>query len=101
MQNDELIRTLRQLHEMLRGHGVQFWPDKLAHLAQRVEAFGAQEASDQMKTELTELFGGMGTLTDLHICRQNGHVVHDEREANRQLRALRQKLWDAVHDRST
>ena len=48
-----------------------------------------------------QFFGGMGSLTDLFLCHENGHQQTAGRgfdEANRRVEALRHEIYEVVSD---
>ena len=66
----------------------QSWPDTL------LEIQSEGDRSKLLKRSVLDLYGTMGSLTDLLISRANGHEVVDEKAANIQLRRMVFELWD-------
>ena len=87
--------VLSRLATFLKDHNVSYAAvvESIHHrLAQRPE-----EPIAARDTEAIEaLFGGMGSLNDVYISRENGHVVEDEEEANQELDSLRAELWQKL-----
>ncbi len=50
------------------------------------------DATHLTEAERQNLFGGMGSLTDLYLSSENGHTVSDERKSNARLDNRRSRL---------
>jgi hypothetical protein len=91
-RRDRLLTLLTQLDDLLALHHVRY--DVLVHeLRQRIGEEEGRSVSDDAKAAVLAMFGGMGSLTDIWICRDNGHRVDDEKEANSKLAALKSELY--------
>jgi len=90
-QLERLRAVLAELEIFLQRHRVVTWSDKLRGL--RPET-GDRECLPELQKKVRELFGGMGSLSDLWLGRANGHDVEDERSANIELDILRERLWE-------
>ena len=77
--------SLKKLEELLRKHDVFFWVNKI------------KAARDE--EDLRRLFGGMGSLNDLIICKANGHQVEDEEAANKELDCLTRQVWRLISEK--
>ena len=92
MTNVNLERAEQYLIEMsdlLADNGCSlFWADQLKSLAAKKTMH-----PDDFRSQIKSLFGGMGSLTDLVICKSDGTM---DRELNIVFDVLRQKLYDVI-----
>jgi len=96
MNKTEVIILLRQLEDLMNSHRVSFAVVIHQLITQLTEATDA-ELSDPLLRDVRSLFGGIGSLNDVCISKLNGHLVDNEREANRRLDELRDTLWNQIH----
>ena len=72
------------------------WSEKLRRLAAQLGTTSDQDEIRRLiEREHRVLFGGMGSLNDLWIDPENGHVVSNPRDANRKLDEFRDRLYEA------
>lgn len=97
MKKLEAEVILRDMEDFLASHNEGAWPPILHDL--RARASGAQDERlpPSLIQDIRELFGGMGSLSDLWISKLNGHRVENEQRANDTLNTLREALWNALH----
>lgn len=88
---DDVIATLSELKEFLLRYEVSW-----ALNVDEVLRIAAWNREYELKNTVTAMFGGMGSLNDIYICRVNGHNVQDEAAANAELDRLRGKLWSSA-----
>lgn len=89
MNNIKIIKDLLlRLTALLRGAGQLEWADRMA-------LYGAQLDSDPEGTvaQVRRLYGGMGSLNDIVLYKDNRPLVRE----NTELDALRTELYDACH----
>jgi len=84
-ETDLLLKVLDDLEQLLLQHGENFWGEWINSVSTRIrngDGYGLEE--------LLGFYGGMGSLTDLIICPENGHRIEKEDEArvNAQLKDL-------------
>lgn len=105
---NQLATCLKDGAEMLSAYEVRLKPERRwsEDLLQLLGELKAIESVEELKAFIVRhrrgLFGGMGSLLDLVIGPENGHVAHDFRKANEQLDAFRQRLyvaWQAIRKR--
>ena len=89
MNSLRLSESLTECSELLQSVGETFWSGK-------IEAVLAQGISDYCARGILEWYGGMGSFSDLMICRINGHDVRseDEPEINQKLSVLRTMIYE-------
>jgi len=91
----DLRATLQDLANFLERYG----DDKWAPILRQKYAFVAVDC--KVLRELKGMFGGWGSLTDLAIARENGHLVADldeTRQVNKELSRLRSKLYATIKE---
>ncbi len=90
-----LLDGLDELIELLRHHGEEHWADWLAADRRSLTRHDSQGIE-----HLLSAFGGMGSLTDLHLSGVNGHRVTDAEEsgANERLSTLRSRVHTLARD---
>ncbi|MEJ6784292.1 DUF6966 domain-containing protein [Aminobacter sp. Piv2-1] len=79
-----LLEAMRELQRLLKQNGEDFWSirvERAADTVARSDAYGL--------TQFLDLFGGMGSLTDL-VLRQDGQPSKAE---NDRLETLRSNAW--------
>ena len=87
-QSTHLNELLTDCMKLLQSVGETFWSEKIEAVVERgISPFAARS--------ILEWYGGMGSFTDLLICRINGHDVEvgDEPEINKRLSALRTEIY--------
>jgi len=88
----ELISILSRLVTFLQSHGVRY-ATVVENYLKKLEAASAEEDISRISAEVREqMLKGMGSLNDVWISRENGHIVSDEKAANSQLEMLREEL---------
>jgi hypothetical protein len=92
----DVVAALRAVEDLLRKHGVNY-ATVVNSVRQTVESQGDRDAAST-RASVRALFGGMGTLTDVVITKENGHLVEDERSANDELERAAQQLWETTED---
>lgn len=89
------IRLLAILYELLgflETHKVNY-ASVIKRIVKTLEPIIDHEKLQQaIKDSRRQLLGGMGSLNDVWITKENGHVVDDEKAANRRLEEYREKL---------
>ena len=90
-------KGLEELASFLEHCGESSWPPILRRLKSEVTNADPtnKTALAELVTRLRPLFGGMGSLNDLYLCRENGHNVPNEQVANAKLRAQVATLYTA------
>lgn len=88
----ELISILSRLLELLQSHSVRY-AIVVENYLKRLKAANTDEELLVVSTEIKkQMLGGMGSLNDVWISHENGHIVSDEKAANSALEQLRDKL---------
>jgi len=86
-----LAAVLRELHALLRDHGEKQWMEwvqtDLRYL-EKGDGYGAEH--------FLRAFGGMGSLSDLIICPENGHSIAATQVdlVNSRLQSLRSRAYE-------
>src|SRR5204863_10072355 len=91
----EVLAAVRELEDFFRRHRVNHL-SLMADQRRRVEKISAPILPESEQRRIVDLFGGMGTLNDVVVSRQNGHDVDDEQGANEQLDQMTTRLWSLV-----
>jgi len=91
----EVLAAVRELEDFFRRHEVNYL-SVMADQRRRVETISALILPESEQRRIVDLFGGMGTLNDVVVSRQNGHDVDDEQGANEQLDQMTTRLWSLV-----
>lgn len=83
-----LDKSLSQCLELLQSVNESFWSEKIKDVL-------AQRSSTQLAQSILDWYGGMGSFSDLVICRINGHEIAAEKEMsiNKKLSVLRTKIY--------
>jgi len=73
----ELNEAINNLNSMFLKYGVKGW---------RLNAVNSSHSAQNILSK----FGGMGSLSDLYICKANGHNIQPDEEAcvNQKVRSL-------------
>lgn len=89
-----VIIVLEKLNQFLVNHHDQYMQPTIIEYLGRLKVLrdGENLPNELLKDMQITLFGGMGSLNDLSICRDNKHMVENEKKANEELEELRQKL---------
>lgn len=93
---DQLVECLNGLVGFLEDHADSLWVSCLRELRAKAEALqsGDTENLRNLQSEITSLYGGMGSLDDLCICPENGHRVKNVGQANSEYGELINRLYD-------
>ncbi|WP_141134381.1 DUF6966 domain-containing protein [Jannaschia aquimarina] len=94
--DQRLEGALCNVVELLRESGEDFWKEKLERTLGDIRM--AKKDTEYLQGEIESWFGGMGSLNDLIIAKENGHNVSDEEAAtlNRKLDRARLLLYQEV-----
>ncbi len=97
----ETRKSIVEIVGFLKVHNDLVWTKYLSGMLSEFDrVFGGAEVDQQggksILEKIDKLFGGMGSLNDLNIYKENGHIVSNEREANVELSKLRSRLFDNV-----
>lgn len=86
---DTIIAVLEQFESFFRTHNVSGWANRSERTIHAIR----RESAD-LKSILRDFIGaGMGSLIDLYICVDNGHLLQTtEEDANRQLSKLTDQI---------
>ena len=89
-ETQKLIDLLEAAERLLRSHGVTFWADWLSRDVSYLKAGDFHGVED-----LLGAYGGMGSLTDVFICPENGDNIRKDEvaEVNGRLDELRAALY--------
>jgi hypothetical protein len=89
----ELADSFAKIREAMDRYGDRYWSDVLRQHEVKAQGLDPKNREDwrQFLSSL-RLLGGMGSLNDLVISKQNGHVVDDEAKANQELSSLVRNL---------
>lgn len=88
----ELISILSRLLEFLQAHGVRY-AIVVENYLKKLRAANTDEEIHTVSAGIKkQMLGGMGSLNDVWISRENGHIVSDEKAANTDLEQLREEL---------
>jgi hypothetical protein len=84
------ISKVEELERILEARGVRHWPAEL-----RTAATTTHRNPRAGATKYLSFVGGMGSLTDVWICRVNGHNISDAEETavNREVDQLQTDLF--------
>jgi hypothetical protein len=69
----KLLLVLEEAIDLLKHHDVTHWEDWLEKDKQRIakaDFYGVEH--------LLSAFGGIGSLNDLYICKENGHRIEED-----------------------
>ena len=80
------------MKEFLAGHGMS-WAASNAGEVLKIADWNREYA---LKKAVLGMYGGMGSLSDIRICRANGDDVQDEAVANAELGRLTQTFWSGA-----
>ena len=84
----DVVAILLELRELLAQYKITPWVEHIDRLLAV-----ADHGPDSLKTAVLGMYGGMGSLNDLYICRANGFDVQDEKAVDTTLSQLVHKLW--------
>lgn len=84
-----LYKSLSQCLELLQSVNESFWSEKIKTIL-------AQKDLAQSARGILDWYGGMGSFSDLIICRVNGHEITaaNEPSINKKLSTLRTKIYE-------
>ena len=87
--SQDLLASLKKVRAFLEVYEVHGWSSTLHQLEDQIQHLDPQDIAGWRRF-LTQnrLFGGMGALDDLVICRTNGYRVQDESRANQEYMVL-------------
>jgi hypothetical protein len=90
-----LIATLQETVELLERANERGWAFRLRGDLERID-----DDDGSGIDHLLSAYGGMGSLSDLYLCAQNGHSVsaNDVTSVNEKLNALTSKLWELARE---
>ena len=75
----ELINILSRLLRFLQSHDVRY-AIVVENYLKRLESANTEDEINRIVAEARErMLGGMGSLNDVWICNENGHIVDDEK----------------------
>jgi hypothetical protein len=91
---NRLMQVLEAIEGLLRTHGENFWAEWIDSADMRLrnsDAYGLDE--------LVSFYDGIGSLNDLIICPENGHVIRreDEEQVNAHLKDLLEEASSLAH----
>jgi len=92
MVRDRFPIILDRVRWLLERHEVRY----ASVISELIEVYA--DTPRVLKENIRIRFSGMGGLSDICICQDNGHKVEHEREANFELRSLLSVLWEEVED---
>jgi hypothetical protein len=89
----KIIETLERLQQFFERHRVSGWTQRTKKTIQQIQA------GQGNKAVLNNFVGaGMGSLIDLYICTDNGHVlIASEAEINKELETLTNEILTIKH----
>jgi hypothetical protein len=90
--NQLLLSQLRNLEDLMRRHAETAWADKLRD----IQFAGAKDPQELKRLVLNMYKGSMGSLTDLIICRVNGHNVDDQEAVNAELDRMTHEIYETA-----
>jgi len=101
MNIKKLSMALKELEDFLQSCGVIKYASLLASYRGILDQYINNPSEYPFPLETISnlrkhAFGGMGSLNDLWLCKENGHIVDDESSANEKLDELRERLKDAL-----
>ncbi|MGA2506730.1 MAG: hypothetical protein ABSF80_04560 [Chitinispirillaceae bacterium] len=87
----KLHETINQIIELLVFYRIEIWPNELKEINKKI--------SNQLKESpklFLNLYGGMGSLTDINICTQNNNIIKekDVEAVNNKLKNLISQAFD-------
>lgn len=87
---NELIKALDDMIELLKKYNESHWAKWLEKDKLLIE-----KSDSQGIEHLLAAFGGMGSLNDLYICRENGHSIKYEevKSVNNNIRIIKQRIF--------
>jgi hypothetical protein len=91
-RSQELWQQLQDVSSLLSKYGETHWAVLFADFAQRAQA------GTDVRGKVHGMWGGMGSLTDLWLCPENGHQLEHDRveEANQALQDVLEPVWHVV-----
>ncbi len=94
MSLSEITIALQDIESLLDASKVGYAviAKKYAEQLKKMEATGATDEQSIMSEIKKQMLGGMGSLNDVWISRENGHDVDDEDSANKELEEYRTRL---------
>jgi hypothetical protein len=93
MKRSHALAVLDELVQFLRAHANYAQADVLEGIRLRLSRPDVTKLS---RDDDLSLYGGMGSLSDLYISKENHHAVEDEKAANAALDRLRLRLRAAI-----
>jgi len=93
MKRNQALNVLDELVQFLRAHADYERANILEDIRLRLSR---SEVTKLSRDDELSLFGGMGSLSDLIISKENHHAVIDEKAANAALDRLRSRLRVAI-----
>lgn len=91
----DLLATLDELIALLCDHEERHWSAWLSGDAERLRQGDAAALE-----HLLSAWGGMGSLSDLYLCPENGHRIEVRyvEAVNQELRRLTARTWDLARE---
>jgi hypothetical protein len=90
-ERDILFGKINELALFLGANGVPVWADRLREL---IAVQKSQGSVQQLRTEIRQMFGAMGSLTDIDIYFEDAKRT---KVANARLNKLLDELFDLVN----
>lgn len=81
----KLVEKLLNIRNLLRSVQEDHWANQLSELVSKIES-----KNNVSIREISNLFGGMGSLNDIWICQENGHKISgfEVEDINRRLSVM-------------
>jgi len=94
-KKEKLISYLSSAISILQKHGEKHWAswlDKDKNLLEKSDYYGIEH--------LLSAFGGMGSLNDLYICKENGHDIESNQisAVNEKILKLNNKIFEIAEE---
>lgn len=92
IDTNALLKLLEEGRQLLTEYNVK-WNSVLAKMYKELSnIYVDKEILEFLLKNGTNIYGGMGSLYDVFICSENGHVADDFVKANKKLDDYREKL---------
>jgi hypothetical protein len=98
-----ILEKLEQLKSFLRNYNEPY-ADVLEDLEEEIKSadiLNLEKEKEILERLKTYMFGGMGSINDIWISKNNGHKVDDEQKANKTLEELRWQLRNAIKEETS
>ncbi|UFH60245.1 DUF6966 domain-containing protein [Sulfurovum mangrovi] len=92
---EKLHLMLEETIDLLKHHDVTYWANWLEKEMLRIV-----KADFQGVEHLLSAFGGMRSLNDLYICKENGHMIEEDQvpSVNDQLKQLTSEIYNLAEE---